>query len=36
MVCKSDLEQGDFVTSYLGELYHRDDPAWMEKEEAYL
>ena len=29
------LNQGDFVVNYIGELYHSKDPEWKRKQKEY-
>ena len=35
LACTSDLNEGDFVASYVGELYHSKDAKWKKKEKEY-
>ena len=35
LVCKDNINKGDFVISYIGELYHTKDPKWQKKKKAY-
>ena len=34
-LCKKNLNRGDFVISYIGELYHDKDKKWQKLKEEY-
>ena len=35
LACNKDLGMGDFVVSYIGELYHKRGRNWVKKQEEY-
>ena len=35
VTCKKDIKRGEYVASYLGELFHKDDSDWKEQKAKY-
>ena len=35
VTCKKDIKYGEYVASYLGELFHKEDSDWKEQKAKY-
>ena len=35
VTCKKDIKRGQYVASYLGELFHKEDSYWKEQKTKY-